>query len=58
MGFSNVSKTADYETVMKRFEEDGCSIRILHPQRWSDKLWALLSNLENFWQSPTGCNAY
>ena len=57
-GFSNVSKTADYETVMKRFEEDGCSIRILHPQRWSDKLWALLSNLENFWQSPTGCNAY
>ena len=57
-GFSNVSKTADYETVMKRFEEDGCSIRILHPQRWSDKLWALLSNLENFWQSPSGCNAY
>ncbi|WP_430930579.1 JmjC domain-containing protein, partial [Pseudomonas aeruginosa] len=31
---------------------------VLHPQRWSDKLWTLLSNLENFWQSPTGCNAY
>ena len=57
-GFSNVSKNADYETVAKRFEEDGCSVRVLHPQRWSDKLWALLSNLENFWQSPTGCNAY
>jgi len=57
-GFSNVSKIADFDTVTKRFEEDGCSVRVLHPQRWSDKLWALLSNLENFWQSPTGCNAY
>jgi len=57
-GFSNVSKIADFDTVTKRFEQDGCSVRVLHPQRWSDKLWALLSNLENFWQSPTGCNAY
>ena len=57
-GFSDVSKVADYATVMKRFQEDKCSVRVLHPQRWSDKLWTLLSNLENFWQSPTGCNAY
>ena len=56
-GFSNVSKNADYETVAKRFEEDGCSVGVASA-RWSDKLWALLSNLENFWQSPTGCNAY
>lgn len=32
--------------VWKRFEKEGCSVRILHPQQHCDKLWALMSRLE------------
>ncbi|PSC72885.1 cupin 4 [Micractinium conductrix] len=48
---------ADAATVWRRFG-DGCSVRLLHPQRFSDPLWRLVSRLESFLQCPVGCNAY
>ena len=45
------------EVVWRRFAE-GCSVRLLHPQRFCDGLWRLLSRLESFLQCPVGCNSY
>ena len=36
----------------------GCSVRMLHPQRFSEPLWKMLSALESFWTSAVGCNTY
>ena len=33
------SELADPDTVWRRYEKEGCSIRVLHPQRWCDPLW-------------------
>jgi lysine-specific demethylase/histidyl-hydroxylase NO66 len=33
-------------------------VRLLHPQRFSDTLWPLMSQLETFWTSAVGCNTY
>ncbi|KAL6771986.1 hypothetical protein ACKKBG_A28535 [Auxenochlorella protothecoides x Auxenochlorella symbiontica] len=44
--------------VWKRFEKEGCSVRILHPQQHCDKLWALMSRLETAFGCCVGCNAY
>ena len=46
------------DVVRRRFEREGCSLRVLHPQRWRDPLWKLLSALETYWRCSTGCNAY
>lgn len=37
---------------------DGWSVRILHPQRWCDPVFLILSAFERFWGSVAGCNAY
>lgn len=49
---------ADADTVWRRFDDEGCSLRVLHPQRWRDPLWKMLSSLERFWRCSTGCNCY
>ena len=49
---------ADAATVMRRFEEERCSVRVLHPQRWVEPVYKLLSYLEDELRSPVGCNAY
>ena len=36
----------------------GCSLRVLHPQRWSPLLAARLAALEQLFCSCVGCNAY
>lgn len=43
--------------VRKRYA-DGSSVRLLHPQRWSDSVARLLAPLEQLLQCPLGCNAY
>jgi len=48
---------ATHDDVMRRFAE-GCSVRILHPQRYQDALLQLVQALERFFSSPVGCNAY
>ena len=49
---------ADADTVWRRFDQEGCSLRVLHPQRWRDPLWKTLAALERFWNCSTGCNCY
>lgn len=49
---------APAEEVWRLFEEEGCSLRVLHPQRWSDRLQTLLSALERHMNCAVGCNAY
>lgn len=53
----NKDGVADADEVLKNFE-GGCSVRVLHPQRWSDPLWLMLSTLERHWESVVGCNTY
>ncbi|KAK9831901.1 hypothetical protein WJX81_006898 [Elliptochloris bilobata] len=50
--------TADADLVWRRFSEAGCSLRLLHPQRWRDELWRTLAPLEAFFGCAAGCNAY
>eukprot|EP00171_Calliarthron_tuberculosum_P017566 IDg17566t1 len=42
----------------KRFESEGCSLRLLRPQQHSDALWSLCALLESFLQCAVGANAY
>ena len=49
---------ADADSVWRRFDQDGCSLRVLHPQRWRDPLWKMLASMERFWNCSTGCNVY
>jgi lysine-specific demethylase/histidyl-hydroxylase NO66 len=51
-------ETANASTVMRRFNMESCSVRILHPQRWVEPVYKLLSMLEDELRSPVGCNAY
>lgn len=51
-------EVASASTVMRRFDREGCSVRILHPQRWVEPIYKLLSFLEDELRSPVGCNAY
>lgn len=55
---SDEPEIADASTVMKRFQKEGCSVRVLHPQRWVESIYKLLSVLEDELRSPVGCNAY
>ncbi|RLO13822.1 hypothetical protein DYB28_009258 [Aphanomyces astaci] len=43
--------------VWKHFE-DGCSVRLLCPQKFSDKMWKMLSILEEEWGCMAGSNTY
>lgn len=51
-------ETADASTVLRRFNKESCSVRVLHPQRWVEPVYKLLSMLEDELRSPVGCNAY
>jgi len=44
--------------VWSFFDEQGCSVRMLHPQQYCDSLWKMLSLLEEYWNCIAGCNAY
>ena len=57
-GEESTPEIADADVVWRRVEKDGCSMRLLHPQRFSDPLWRLLSKLEDFWRSCMGSNSY
>ena len=53
-----ITGVADSKSIWNKFEKEKCSLRVLHPQRWRDALWKMLSSLETFWQCSTGCNVY
>lgn len=48
---------AEPAAVWRRFGE-GCSVRLLHPQRHCDPLYRLLARLEAHLRCAVGCNAY
>jgi len=41
-----------------KFFDQGCSVRMLHPQQYSTPIAKLLSSLEDFWDCGGGCNSY
>lgn len=54
-GSTDVAKPED---VWHRFRKDGCSMRILHPQRWNPKLLRMIVALEEYFECLVGCNLY
>lgn len=50
--------TADPAVLWRRYSEEGCTIRVLHPQRWCERLHVMLAACERFWGCATGCNTY
>lgn len=48
----------DPADVWDKFEAGGCSVRVLHPQRHSEKVWHLCEQLEEFAGVVVGANAY
>lgn len=46
------------DDVWPRFDEGGCSVRILHPQIHSKPVWKLLANLAGSLGRVCGANAY
>ncbi|OQR93849.1 nucleolar protein [Achlya hypogyna] len=53
----NPAGAATAKTVWKHFAE-GCSVRLLCPQKFSDPMWKLLSILEEEWGCMAGSNTY
>lgn len=53
-----IGEVVDAKTVMRRFREDGCSIRLLHPQTRHDGCWKMLATLESHLGAACGCNVY
>lgn len=53
----NPDGSATAKTVWKHFQ-DGCSVRLLCPQKFSDPIWKLLSILESEWGCMVGSNIY
>lgn len=53
----NPSGSATAKEVWKHFD-DGCSVRLLCPQKFSDDVWKLLATLEDEWGCMAGANTY
>ncbi|RLN86358.1 hypothetical protein BBJ28_00004568 [Nothophytophthora sp. Chile5] len=53
----NPPSAATAKEVWKNFE-DGCSVRVLCPQKFSDEVWKLLAVLEGEWGCMAGANTY
>ncbi|TDH68665.1 hypothetical protein CCR75_004921 [Bremia lactucae] len=53
----NPAGTATAKQVWKHFDE-GCSVRLLCPQKFSDNVWKLLTTLEDEWGCMAGANSY
>ncbi|EQC33644.1 hypothetical protein SDRG_08748 [Saprolegnia diclina VS20] len=53
----NPDGAANPATVWKHFEQ-GCSVRLLCPQKFSDPVWKMLSILEEEWGCMAGSNTY
>ncbi|ETI43131.1 hypothetical protein F443_11842 [Phytophthora nicotianae P1569] len=53
----NPSGAATAKQVWKHYD-DGCSVRLLCPQKFSDNVWKLLATLEDEWGCMAGANTY
>ena len=57
-GKTMVGKVATVEKIKQMMKQEDCSVRVLSPQRYSDKIWRLFAGLETFWNYGAGCNIY
>ena len=57
-GDAAVNACADPAVFVRRLGGEGCSARVLHPQRRSPALASVLCALEGFFGCLVGCNAY
>ena len=46
------------DQAMKRFQEDKCTLRVLHPQEFSDPLFRVCSLLQEWFGCVVGANVY
>lgn len=53
----NGAGAASAADVWRQFAA-GCSVRVLHPQRWVPQVHALLASLEGYFSCAAGCNTY
>lgn len=57
--YSHEGEVVDADVAWKqKYTHYGCSLRVLHPQRYSDTLWHLVSKLESQLNSCVGTNSY
>ena len=54
---NDAQRVAPADAVWRRYA-DGCSVRVLHPQRWLDAPHAALRVLERHFRCAAGSNAY
>ncbi|CAK9301851.1 unnamed protein product [Gordionus sp. m RMFG-2023] len=47
-----------YSPIVWDYYNEGCSVRLLNPQKFSDNIWRLNSVLQEFFSSMVGCNVY
>eukprot|EP00944_MAST-04C_sp_MAST-4C-sp1_P001375 g1375.t1 len=57
-GDSMIGKVATVDKIKQMMQTEDCSVRVLSPQRFSDRIWRLLAGLETFWNFGAGCNIY
>ena len=53
-----IGKVATVDKIKQMMQSEDCSVRVLSPQRFSDRIWRLLAGLETFWNFGAGCNIY
>mmetsp|Transcript_24929 Transcript_24929/g.48771 ORF Transcript_24929/g.48771 Transcript_24929/m.48771 type:complete len:561 (-) Transcript_24929:96-1778(-) len=53
----NKEGQAEPEHVWRKFE-NGCSVRVLRPQEYSDNVCGMLSLMDEYWGRVSGANAY
>jgi len=51
------SEVASIKTT-KKFLKEGCSVRVLCPQRFSEPMWKMVSTFEDYWGYGAGANVY
>ena len=52
------NKTAKLEQIDSFMKDQGCSVRLLCPQKHSEKMWKLLGGMEDYFGMGAGCNVY
>lgn len=49
---------ANADDVMSMFRTQGCTVRVVHPERFMERIWELIAPLQEFFTSTMGANIY
>jgi hypothetical protein len=58
MSFGDGEEPVDADAVWNAFKTGGFSVRLVHPQQWSDPLYELCAYLQEYFGSTVGCSSY